>query len=162
MEVTLRIPWDWLEENHWTQCLASIQSVDREIIEGKKRHLERLKILSTCKETGSVSKAAKTNRTTYYYAGNVIRETSVQARKAEKAAIRQKVKELAHQGSSIAEIAKHFGKSYETIRRWVKSSKNHFKTCTCSVLSPGYTDPLPRYRLALSSQGRSGTAHGPA
>ena len=120
LEITIRIPWERLTENHWTRYFTNKEKLDRSLIEGQ-RQVKIMEILKNYEASGSISTAAKESQVTYYYASCVIREASVAARKAEKEAIRTKVSKLAASGVSLRQLAKQFGKSYETIRRWTKT-----------------------------------------
>lgn len=122
LEIILRIPWDRLHENRWTRYFQKQAPIDHEAIKTQVE-LDKLKILKTYEQTGSISQAAKENDSTYYWAATVIREASTRARREAKQKAQEQARKLIQQGSSISSVARQLGKSYETIRRWVQSQQ---------------------------------------
>ena len=69
--------------------------------------------------TGSVSQAAKENKTAYYIAHTIIREEKSKRLQAERQRIKNEAAALASAGYPLQHIAATVRKSTRTIRRWL-------------------------------------------
>ncbi len=120
VEITVQIPWSAFAGNAWDFKFKKNDN-NRKALQKAANEAQRREVIQTYEKLQSISKTAKACGMVYFLTRQIIQNEAARRRQQERQEMIESARRLARSGAPIQDIATTFGKSPQTIRRWLRN-----------------------------------------